>query len=87
MRLDLGKRALGLNMHSAVKEGNQVRSLIQDQTYVIKEIDTALLPKEGAFEAMQEITILSEFDSHFVVGYVDSFIDGSCINIIMEFCH
>lgn len=25
-------------------------------------------------------------DSHFVVGYFDSFIEGSCINIVMEYC-
>jgi NIMA (never in mitosis gene a)-related kinase len=63
-----------------------VRSLVIDQNYVIKEIDTALLPKEAAFEALQEIEILSELDSHYVVGYYDSFIDGSTINIIQEYC-
>jgi NIMA (never in mitosis gene a)-related kinase len=45
-----------------------------------------LLPKEAAFEALQEIEILSELDSHYVVGYYDSFIDGSTINIIQEYC-
>lgn len=63
-----------------------MRSLVIDQNYVIKEIDTALLPKEAAFEALQEIEILSELDSHYVVGYYDSFIDGSTINIIQEYC-
>lgn len=86
MKLNLSKRALGVNMHSTVEESNRVRSIIMDHAYVIKEIDTAKLPAEGAFEAMQEIATLAELDSHFVVGYCDSFIDGTCINIIMEYC-
>jgi NIMA (never in mitosis gene a)-related kinase len=57
-----------------------------DQLYVVKEIDTALLPKEAAMEALQEIEILGELDSHYVVGYYDSFIDGTTINIIQEYC-
>lgn len=73
-------------MHSAVENGNKVRTIIQDHAYVIKEIDTAKLPKEGAFEAMQEIATLAALDSHFIVGYMDSFIDDTSINIIMEYC-
>lgn len=57
-----------------------------DQNYVVKEIDTALLPKEAAFEALQEIEIMSELDCHHCVGYYDSFIDGTTINIIQEYC-
>lgn len=57
-----------------------------DQNYVVKEIDTALLPKEAAFEALQEIEIMSELDNHHCVGYYDSFIDGTTINIIQEYC-
>ena len=86
MKLDLSKKALGVNMHSTVEDQNRNRSIIMGHAYVIKEIDTAKLPKEGAFEAMQEITTLADIDSHFVVGYYDSFIDGTCINIVMEYC-
>lgn len=53
---------------------------------MIKEIDTANLPKEAALEALNEIETLSETDSHFIVGYIDSFITETCINIIMEYC-
>ena len=53
---------------------------------MIKEIDTSKLPKEAAMEALQEIELLAELDSHFIVGYYDSFIDDNCINIIMEYC-
>jgi serine/threonine protein kinase len=86
MKRKLNKNMLGSNMQSTIEKQNKVRSLVMDQNYVIKEIDTALLPKEAAFEALQEIEILSELDSHYVVGYYDSFIDGSTINIIQEFC-
>ena len=57
-----------------------------DQNYVIKEINTAQLPKEVALECFQEIEIMSELDCHHVVGYYDSFIEGPSINIIQEFC-
>ena len=62
------------------------RSLEKDRHYVIKEVDTANLPSYAAFEAMQEIELLAELDSHFIVGYHDSFIDDTKINIIMEYC-
>ena len=57
-----------------------------DQAYVIKEIDVSRLNKKGAYEAMQEIAIMAEVDSHFVVGYYDSFITDQTICIIMEYC-
>ena len=52
MKLNLRKGALGVNMHSTVELSNRDRSIIMGNAYVIKEIDTAKLPKEGAFEAM-----------------------------------
>ena len=52
MKMHLSKRALGVNMASTVEANNQSRSIIMGNAYVIKEIDTAKLPKEGAFEAM-----------------------------------
>ena len=67
-------------------ESKVERSLVMDRHYVIKEVDTAALPSYAAFEAMQEIELLAELDSHFIVGYHDSFIDGTRINIIMECC-
>ena len=76
-----------LNRKTGVNMANQVeRSLVMDRHYVIKEVDTAALPSYAAFEAMQEIELLAELDSHFIVGYHDSFIDETRINIIMEYC-
>ncbi len=68
------KQKLGINMHSSVEKSNKTRQLVKDQAYVIKEIDVSLYPEKAAFEAMQEIQIMAEVDSHFVVGYYDSFI-------------
>ena len=35
---------------------------------------------------MEEISILGQLNSPFVVGYIDSFISDKKVNIIMEFC-
>jgi len=86
MKRKLNKNMLGTNMQSTIEKANKVRSLVIDQLYVVKEIDTTLLPKEAAMESLQEIEILGELDSHYVVGYYDSFIDGTTINIIQEYC-
>jgi len=86
MKRKLNKNMLGLNMQSEIAKQNRVRSILVDQWYVVKEIDTAKYPKEAAFEALQEIEMLADLDSHFIVGYYDSFIDDSRINIIMEYC-
>ena len=37
-------------------------------------------------EAMQEIEIMAEVDSHFIVGYYDSFITELTICIVMQYC-
>ena len=76
-----------LNRKTGINLANKKeRSLVMDRHYVIKEVDTAAIPAEAAFEAMQEIELLAELDSHFIVGYHDSFIDDTRINIIMEYC-
>ena len=54
---------------------------------MIKEIDVEGLPIKEATAAMQEVTIMAEIDSHFVVGYFDSFITATnSICIVMEYC-
>ena len=65
----------------------QVKQLISEQLYVIKEIDTAKWPKDIALEQMMEIELLAELDCSYVVGYLDSFIKDTKINIVMEYCH
>lgn len=81
------KQKLGINMHSAVEKSNKTRQVDAEQAYVIKQIDLEGLPKKAQFEAMQEVTIMAEIDSHFVVGYYDSFItESNAICILMEYC-
>jgi len=73
-------------MSSGLEAKNRTRQLHKDQAYVIKEINVTMLPEKAAFEAMLEIQIMAEIDSHFVVGYFDSFITEQTICIIMEYC-
>lgn len=63
-----------------------MRELLVDQLYVIKQIDTSKMPKEVALEQLLEIELLGELESTYIVGYLDSFIEGCNINIIMEYC-
>ena len=84
LRRKLNMRAEGINM--ATSEGKKVRTLMMDQYYVIKVIDTSKMPKESAIEALMEIELLAKLDSHFIVGYFDSFIVDTQINIIMDYC-
>jgi len=61
--------------------------LMTDQSYVIKVVDTSKMPKDGALEALMEIELLASLvDCNFIVGYYDSFIEDTQINIIMEYC-
>jgi hypothetical protein len=39
-------------------------------------IDVAEVPDSVGMEAMQEIEIMQLMDSQYIVGYLDSFIDG-----------
>jgi serine/threonine protein kinase len=44
------------------------------------------MPREKALEQLMEVELLASLDSPYIVGYYDSFIEGTMINIIMEFC-
>jgi len=83
------KRKLGIRGKSGVNMAadDKVRSLIAENTYVIKVIDTSKIAKNSALEALMEIDFLASFtDCNFIVGYVDSFIESTEINIVMEYC-
>ena len=62
----------GVNMSSS--EGKKIRSLLADQSYVIKVVDTNKMKKDDGIEALIEAELLAELDSHFIVGYYDTFI-------------
>ena len=44
------------------------------------------MPREVALEQLIEIELLAELESPYIVTYYDSFIEGTMINIIMEYC-
>jgi NIMA (never in mitosis gene a)-related kinase 1/4/5 len=56
---------------------------------VIKELQTHLMPDSEASKIMIEIELLNKLKDdqpEFVVQYFDAFINGTCVNIIFEFC-
>lgn len=54
---------------------------------VIKELMTDLMPRREALQAMDEIDILAQLsECPFIVSYHDSFISGTKVNIVMEYC-
>lgn len=54
---------------------NEGRFLLQDEFYVIKEIDVAQVPEKVGIEALNEIEIMGMLDNPYIVGYIDSFIE------------
>jgi len=57
------------------------------QFLVIKELQTDLMPKKEALAAMDEIDILAQLtESEHIVKYYDSFVSGTKVNIVMEYC-
>jgi serine/threonine protein kinase len=44
------------------------------------------MPKKYAFQAMEEIGIMGSLNSRNIVTYVDSFVNGDKVSIIMEYC-
>ena len=54
---------------------------------VIKELYTDLMPKREALQALIEIDIHGQLIDHpYTVQYRDSFISGTKVCIVMEFC-
>lgn len=54
---------------------------------VIKELQTDGIPEHEAMAALNEIDIHGQLIDHpFTVKYHDSFVSGTKINIVMEFC-
>ena len=84
------RRMLNMTQQAGVNLANdgkrKEKTMLQDQYYVVKVIDTSRMQKDGAFEALNEIDLLRTIDSHFIVGYFDSFIVDTQINIVMEYC-
>jgi NIMA (never in mitosis gene a)-related kinase len=54
--------------------------------FVIKELQTDLMSREQALQSMEEIPMLGSLNSPYIVSYIDSFVSGAKVNIVMEFC-
>jgi len=66
---------------------DQATSLSQAPYLVIKELQTDLMPRKEALQAMDEIDILAQLtDCPHIVKYCDSFVAGTKVNIVMEYC-
>ena len=54
--------------------------------WVIKELQTHAMPKQEALRVLNEIDIHGQLDSPFIVKYIDSFITGTKVDIVLEHC-
>lgn len=57
-----------------------------DQLYVAKKISLEILPEKEIAGAIAEATLLKNLHSPHIVGYKNSFYDGSDLIIVMEYC-
>ena len=64
----------------------KVRRVVDNNVYVLKQINIANLKKITRNEAINEVTILNKLEHPNIVKYYDSFIENKNLNIIMEFC-
>jgi NIMA (never in mitosis gene a)-related kinase len=65
----------------------KVRRVIDDSLYVIKNVRIVELSFKEQSEAINEVQILSQLKSPYVVRYYDSFIEKDSLHIVMEFCN
>lgn len=65
----------------------KTRRIVDDGIYVIKSVRIAELSFKEQGEAINEVKILAQMNSRYVVQYYDSFIEGDSLHIVMEFCN
>jgi NIMA (never in mitosis gene a)-related kinase len=65
----------------------KVRRKTDDVEYVIKSVRIVELSHKEQQNAINEVTILSQLESPFVVHYFDSFISGESLHLVMEYCN
>jgi len=44
------------------------------------------MPQRYAFKAMEEVSMLGQLQSPHIVKYIDSFLTGKKVAIVMEYC-
>jgi serine/threonine protein kinase len=65
----------------------KVRRKNDDKVCVIKSVRIVELSLKEQQNAINEVTILSQLESPFVVQYLDSFISGKSLHMVMEYCN
>lgn len=65
----------------------RARRKADDCIYVIKIVRIAELTGKEKNEAINEVRLLSQLDSPYIVRYYDSFIDHESLHIVMEHCN
>ena len=58
----------------------------EKQSYVLKQISLFNMRDEEIKEVKNEAKILSALNSKYIVKYYESWVENSCLNIIMEYC-
>jgi NIMA (never in mitosis gene a)-related kinase len=66
---------------------SKVRRIYDNEFYVIKTISLINLSSKQQITAINEVRLLSQMDSQYIVSYHDSFIENSSLYIVMEFCN
>ena len=64
----------------------KVKRKLDNNIYVLKQINISKMNKTMKADAINEVTILSKLNHTNIVKYYDSFIDKIFLNIIMEYC-
>jgi NIMA (never in mitosis gene a)-related kinase len=65
----------------------KARRHADDMIYVIKVVRIVELSLKEQQDAINEVTILSQLESPYVVRYFDSFISGDSLHLVMEYCN
>lgn len=65
----------------------KARRLADDGLYVVKKVRISELSFREQGEAINEVKLLAQMNSPYVVRYFDSFIDGESLHIVMEYCN
>lgn len=64
----------------------KVRRKKDENTYVLKQIQTVNMQIDKRRECVNEAILLNKLNSSYIVRYYDSFLEGTYLNIVMEYC-
>ena len=65
----------------------KVKRFENNGVYVIKTVRISELTRKEQHDAINEVKILAQLESDYVVRYYDSFMDEESLHIVMEYCN